>query len=59
MVIKDEVWAAIRKAIEEVEYGSVTINLNPTADFVDIQKNERIRIVNPQKPIPGRVVRSL
>lgn len=41
----------IKKACEDMEYGSVTIKINATAKFVDLVVEKQIRISNsPTKP---------
>lgn len=36
----------IKKACEDVEFGSVTIKMNATSDFVDLVVEKQIRIKN-------------
>ncbi len=46
----------IKKACESVEYGSVTIKMNPTIDHIDLVIDKQIRLKSePTKP-PVRVV---
>ena len=46
----------IKKACESVEYGSVTIKMNPTIDHIDLIIDKQIRLKSePTKP-PIRVV---
>ena len=41
----------IRKACETVEYGSVTIKMNPTLDHIDLVVDKQIRLkAEPVKP---------
>jgi len=47
---------AIKKACESVEYGSVTIKMNPTLDHIDLVVDKQIRLKSePTKP-PLRTV---
>ena len=42
----------IRKACESVEYGSVTIKMNPTFDHIDLVVDRQIRLKSePTKPV--------
>lgn len=46
----------IKKACESVEYGSVTIKMNPTLDHIDLVIDKQIRLKSePTKP-PLRTV---
>lgn len=46
----------IKKACESIEYGSVTIKINATADHLDLIVDKQIRLkAEPTKP-PVRVV---
>lgn len=46
----------IKKACESVEYGSVTIKMNPTLEHIDLVIDRQIRLKSePTKP-PLRVV---
>jgi hypothetical protein len=46
----------IKKACESVEYGSVTIKMNPTLEHIDLIVDRQIRLKSePTKP-PLRVV---
>lgn len=41
----------IKKACETVEYGSVTIKMNPTSGFIDLVIDKQIRLkAEPTKP---------
>ena len=41
----------IKKACESVEYGSVTIRMNPTLDHIDLIVDKQIRLkAEPTKP---------
>ena len=41
----------IKKACESVEYGSVTIKMNPTLDHIDLVVDKQIRLKSePTKP---------
>lgn len=46
----------IKKACESVEYGSVTIKMNPTLDHIDLVIDKQVRLKSePTKP-PLKVV---
>jgi hypothetical protein len=44
----------IKKACESVEYGSVTIKMNPTLDHIDLVVDKQIRLKS--EPIKSPVV---
>lgn len=46
----------IKKACESVEYGSVTIRMNPTLDHMDLIVDKQIRLkAEPTKPLVKEV----
>lgn len=51
MKLTDEQIDQIKKACEDVDFGSVTIKMNATAKFVDLVVEKQIRISSiPTKP---------
>lgn len=51
MKLSDYQMNEIRKACESVEYGSVTIKMNPTLDHIDLVVDKQIRLkTEPTKP---------
>ena len=52
MKLSNEQIDQIKKACEDVEFGSVTIKMNATSNFVDLVVEKQIRIKNniPTKP---------
>lgn len=56
MKLNDYQIEEIKKACESVEYGSVTIKMNPTLDHIDLVIDKQVRLKSePTKP-PFRVV---
>lgn len=56
MKLNDYQMNEIKKACEGVEYGSVTIKMNPTLDHIDLVVDKQIRLkAEPTKP-PLKVV---
>lgn len=52
MKLNDYQLMEIKKACEGVEYGSVTIKMNPTLDHIDLVIDKQIRLKSePTKPI--------
>lgn len=51
MKLNDYQIAEIKKACESVEYGSVTIKMNPTLDHIDLVIDKQVRLkCEPTKP---------
>ena len=46
----------IKKACESVEYGSVTIKMNPTLEHIDLVIDKQIRLKSESTKPPLRVV---
>lgn len=51
MRLNDYQITEIKKACESVEYGSVTIKMNPTLDHIDLVIDKQVRLKSePTKP---------
>lgn len=54
MKLSDYQLNEIKKACESVEYGSVTIKMNPTLDHIDLVVDKQIRLKS--EPVKSPVV---
>lgn len=54
MKLSDYQLNEIKKACESVEYGSVTIKMNPTLDHIDLLVDKQIRLKS--EPVKSPVV---